>query len=798
MRAGIDWAAAREAAQGRLERLSEDDKLAIALAEFDRVSDPDVVPFVYADGPNGVRDALDATAFPATLALAASFDRELAAEYGRVVAGELIAAGKNALLGPAMDIARVPHSGRAGENLGEDPVLAGEIGGTVVRQLQAEGVLAVVKHYVANNFEWLRTGSGFPSRSDAMDVHLDPRTLTDIYLEPFRRAVCGYGAAALMGSYNRVNGEYVCQSRDLLALPRERWGWAGVTLPDFLFAVRDPAAALAAGLDVPGLDGASGRTAEHLLADRARLDEAVLHILTAAEAVGLKRPQENPAGLGQPEALELAERIAVDGMVLLKNDGDLLPLAASTRVAVIGAEVVAELLVIGGSAAVVPPGERITPAHEALAARLPVVSVPGVDGVVLPPVLAADAAGVIRVSLRDLETGSDRALTLDRFDLSAPEDVRGGWSAVAETRITPTRAGRHVFGLEFAGQATLFVEGEQVATGFREASPFVAGPLLPLFAVVELEAHTTVDVRVEYTTGVAISIPIPGSPITPHLRLGWSEPDDRIARAAAAAAEADVAVVIAGRVSGEGMDVDGLRLPGLQDDLIAAVAAANPRTIVVTLGAGPLVLPWLDRVPVVLHGWFPGERFAEALAALLVGEAEPGGRLVITWPAAEDATPIQSAQQYPGVDGVAEYTEGGLVGYRWYDVHGVEPAFAFGHGLSYAVFELSDHTATIHDEQAVFEVTVRNSGERPGKAVVQAYVHFPVEADQPPQQLKAFQVVRLGVGEERRIRMEVPVDDLACSDASGSRRVVPGPYRVAIGLSSRDLRGTASFDLAPH
>jgi beta-glucosidase len=314
--------------------------------------------------------------------------------------------------------------------------------------------------------------------------------------------------------------------------------------------------------------------------------------------------------------------------------------------------------------------------------------------------------------------------------------------------------------------------------------------------VVELEASTPVDLRVEYTTGVAISIPIPGSPVRPHLRLGWSEPDDRIAHAAAAAADADVAVVIAGRVSGEGMDADGLRLPGLQDDLVIAVAAANPRTVVVTLGAGPLVLPWLDRVPAVLHGWFPGERFAAALAAVLTGEGEPGGRLVVTWPAAEDRTPIEAAEQYPGVDGIVEYSEGGLVGYRWYDARAVEPAFPFGHGLGWTTFDLGDPTASVEGEAVVVGFTLTNSGDSVGKAVAQVYVELPPMADQPPRQLKAFEVARLAPGEERRIRTSILIDDLACADEEGRRRVVPGRYVAHLGLSSRDLRGAVQFDLA--
>jgi beta-glucosidase len=195
----------------------------------------------------------------------------------------------------------------------------------------------------------------------------------------------------------------------------------------------------------------------------------------------------------------------------------------------------------------------------------------------------------------------------------------------------------------------VYVYDEPLASGFREASPFVTGPDYPLHALVDLAAGQVISVRVAYSTSVAISIP--GTPVQPHLELGLRQPDDRVAQAAAIAGESDVALVLAGRITGEAMDADSLTLPGTQDALISAVAAANPRTIVVTLGAGPVVMPWLDDVPAVIHACFPGEQFAPALAEVLVGRTEPGGRLPITFPIDETTTPIPEPHQYPGVNG---------------------------------------------------------------------------------------------------------------------------------------------------
>jgi beta-glucosidase len=236
------------------------------------------------------------------------------------------------------------------------------------------------------------------------------------------------------------------------------------------------------------------------------------------------------------------------------------------------------------------------------------------------------------------------------------------------------------------------------------------------------------------------------------------------------------------------MDADSLTLPGTQDALISVVVAANPRTIVVTLGAGPVVMPWLDDVPAVIHAWFPGEQFAPALAEVLAGRAEPGGRLPITFPADESTTPIRVPDEYPGVDGVAIYSEELLVGYRWYQQQGVEPAFPFGHGLGYTSFEFADLRAEAREGLIGVTFSVRNVGSRPGKAVPQLYITLPAEAGEPPAQLKAFQVGRIEPGQVSPVGMEIPIDDLAIYDDDSRSRVVPGMYEIQLGVSSVDLR----------
>ena len=301
----FDWTDALTRAEARLSKMSHEDKVAIALHDYAAVDAEEIIVFDYADGPNGIRGHIGATAFPSALALASTFDRGTATAYGIALAHETLAAGRNAVFSPGLDIVLVPKGGRAGQQLGEDPLLAGEIGGSVGQVIQTQGVLAVATHYVANNFEWLRTGSGSVGRrGDAIDVHVSDRALHEIYLEPFRRALGKYGVAAFMGSYNRLNGEYVCQRHDLLSLPRRLWQWAGVCVPDYLWAVRDAGVALHAGLDLPSLGDAGGRTAEQVAElGEQRLNDLVLHVLTASERVGLAPPSPGsssaPPGAGE-------------------------------------------------------------------------------------------------------------------------------------------------------------------------------------------------------------------------------------------------------------------------------------------------------------------------------------------------------------------------------------------------------------------------------------------------------------------------------------------------------------------
>lgn len=735
-----------------------------------------VTAFSYADGSCGIRGVDGATALPSAVTLAATFDTALAEEYGALLGEELLASGHNVLLAPALDITRDPRSGRIGENLGEDPLLAGELGGRMGRGIQSRGALAVAKHFVGNNVERLRTGEGsFGQRTDAIDSRIDERALHEVYLAPFRRAVQTYGVAGLLGSYNRLNGVYACESPELWAVPRREWGFAGVTIPDFLFAVRDAAAALDAGLDIPGLEELAGRTPEMVAA----ADDELLagigdHVRAATEQVGLVDASGAPdlARLGTPDARALAERVAADGTVLLRNDGTL-PFAPGAGIAVVGADEMRHRLVVGGAASVTLTDARLPDLLDALASEgLEVVATaPGAANVPLPPLRAAER---IELSAVVSDADGERRVALDVAELRAdPESPDAAWSA--ELTVTlPTSSDDLLVTVEFAGEVELLLDGAVIASGFREASPMIAGPHYVMQAVVPASPRAERTIVARYRTGSAIFVP--GTPIMPHLVLGATPLGPILEAAVAAASGADAVVVLAGRVTGEAMDADALDLPAGQAEVIETLARTGIPVVVVTHGAGPIVMSWRDEVAAILHAGHGGERFAPALAAILAGRVEPGGRLPLTVPADEPPVAVAEADEH----GRLFYAEGVDVGYRGYERSGIRPAYWFGHGLGYARIELVDAQA---DGTGV-AVRLRCGDDRGGKAVVQLYAR---QTDADTLRLVGFAVARLASGEERVLRVEVDRDALA-RRTDGAWHGPAGPVEVAVGFSRGDLR----------
>jgi beta-glucosidase len=812
MAAGEPW---RDPSQAPAQRAAEllaamtpDQKVAMALGDYASLASLGVPTLPSDDGPSGIR-AEGTTSFPSAQTLAATFDRTLARAYGEAIGAEARGKGFNWWLGPAMDIARTPLAGRQPENLGEDPFLAGETVAQEVAGAKSRHVIATLKHYVANNAEWGRIGFNTPSgRAGNVNAIVSERALQEIYEAPFKRAIREATADAVMCSYNRLNGPQTCESPALLS-DLKASGFQGFVAPDFIFAVKDPLAATLAGLDVPALGGPGGRTAAMFTSGQvpaARLDDIVRRTLFAMFDSGAFDDPLGPAAanVSTPEHQALATKVSSSGMVLLRNAHHALPLGGRDlhSIAVIGPSGDDAVYISGGSSAVTPaPGATVTPLAGIRARAGSGVNVTAAQGslgdVPLTTIVPGDGGGFSASYWNNGDFSGTPALTRTdpTVDLAAPPAGIGPlWSARWTGTVTPTESGLYRFSLLQAGLATLWVDGQRVGPGYREAVQFLAGPRYPMQAAVRLTAGKPASIRIDYSSSAQL--------FGAQVHLAWQPPSaSGIPAAVEAARQADAAVVLANNGQGEGMDRTTLALPGDQDQLIDAVAAVNRRTIVVLNTGSPVLMPWLHHVEGVLQAWYPGQQFGAALASVVFGDSDPGGRLPTTFPAsdAQGPAPPTRPERYPGVNGAQHYDEGIFVGYRWYDQVRQQPLFPFGYGLSYADFRFG-HVRLRFDHGGVTATTrVTNTSPRSGSTVAQAYLSFPRSAGEPPRQLKGYEKVQLAPGRSAVVAFRLDRADLAYFDEGAHRQVVAGGrYTLAVGSSSRDLPESASFTLGGH
>lgn len=607
------------------------------------------------DGPAGPTHVPGVASLPNGLTLAASFDPELAERYGVAVGTEFRAAGIRQMYGPTLDIARTWHSGRVPEAFGEDPELSSRMATWVVRGVQSQGVAATLKHFAVYAQEQGRTGAMPFGRRPAVNNRVSERTIREIYLPAFRAAVEEGGALGVMCAFPRVNGVYACENPTLLGILKNEWHFRGTVAPDFPDAQRGVVAAVNAGLDtgrfgqptpvvgqasapptepgaalgaalgmepIPG--GVSLRAAvmSHQVSLE-RLDDMVrrrLMVRFAAEAVEAK-PAESVTS-------EFGVRVAEAGAVLLKNESGLLPLSGAVKsIAVFGAQAgVSPQVATPGSAYVEP--SRATAAIDSIRSRAgSAIHVTyfrgslGLDALApIPPELlhageGAEGAAELRVEYyanADMKFAGSPLATqvVAGATIKDAAPIQGlpannAWSARWSGTLTARYTGTHYFTLSGAGSGRLYVDDRLVAHFDRVDFGAVA------YAAVKLEQGRAAALRVEFTPGEAAPLPgmrMMGTTLGTLLQVGWAEPDDRIERARAAAKAADVAIVFVADRHGEGADRTELSLPPDQNELVAAVAAANPRTIVVLSTAGPVSMPWQRQVGAILETWYAGTR----------------------------------------------------------------------------------------------------------------------------------------------------------------------------------------------
>ncbi|KAF3802078.1 Beta-glucosidase B [Colletotrichum gloeosporioides] len=805
------------------------------------------------DGPAGVRgsrwtDGTHTTYIPCGISLAATFDPYLIQRVGKILGAEAKTKGAHVLLAPTMNISRSPFGGRNFENFGEDPYLTGVMASNYIKGVQSEGVGACMKHYVANDME---------TRRFNMDEQIDERTLREIYLKPFEMALEADPWTA-MTAYPKINGEHADTSRFLVHdILRQEWGYDGLVMSDWggLNSTIDSIRATT-DLEMPGPPLRYGKVLlkavecgavseeEHINPSVKRL----LHLLARAQLLDNQQhngtngihgaTQSNEGESDTPESRQTAREAASQGIVLLKNTG-LLPLSPSKlrTLAIIGPNAKTPTTGGTGSAIVNPyyittPFDSISDAAKSANPDIQITHHRGIFTHLQPPLIGdcltnpVTGAPGLRVDFFAGNTFSGNVISSSDWhnslvyfmsDGDVPPSLRGTpYSYKATGLLRPSATGAYDFSLSNTGKAKLFIDDELLIDNSdwtQISGNFMNCGSVEVFASRELEAGKTYRLRVD-------NVVVP-PPTRPHdntlfhkisgVRVGmlFRHDEEQMFRDAVAAAEgADAVVLVVGHnndTEREGSDRTSLSLPRRTDELVAAVSAAHPNVVVVTQSACAVAMPWVDGPAAIVHAWYQGQECGNAIADVIFGKVNPSGKLPLTFP--KRIEDHGSHKWFPGdaENDYAEYGEGVLVGYRWFDEQKTKPLWPFGFGLSYTKFQITDValSGTISadgDRSATITIAVKNIGEVSGSEVLQVYVSSSLAIKElgrlsAPRSLAGFQKVSLRPGESRSLAINLDAKAVAWFDvvgkggpgSGGKWRVDRGIYKCFVGMSSRDI-----------
>ncbi|KKA28708.1 hypothetical protein TD95_003791 [Thielaviopsis punctulata] len=842
----------RVAAEKVLKTLTLEEKVSLlTAADFWRTSaipNKNVPSIKTSDGPNGARGSVfvggtkvrhessaqyeghllikekktKAALFPCGISLAASWNKSLLYEVGQHLAEEAKARSANVLLAPTVCLHRHPLGGRNFESFSEDPLLTGKLAVNYIKGLQSGGVAATIKHFVGNEQETNRF---------TINDSIPERALRELYLKPFEIAIREANPWVLMTAYNSVNGKH-CDMNDhtLKDILHGEWGYKGTVISDW-GGINSTVDSVLAGCDIEFPHSDKWRLSKLVSAVKegrvpeSAIDTAALNVLTLISRLkGTDMSPENPERESNcPETRTLIRTAAVEGLTLLKNEGDLLPLdPVSTTVAVIGPNANRAIAGGGGSASLNPyyttiPLESIKAVSkkDVLFAQgchifkwLPVASRfcttdTGEQGVKLEWFRGDQFKG------KPVVVQYRKNTDLFLWDSAPLEDVGPEWSAIATTRLTPTTSGEHTLSFSSVGPGRLFVDGAKTVDLWdwtEEGEAMFEGSADQLVTL-HMTAGKPIEIRVEITNEVRPASKKAQFNMTHRYggcRIGFKQEDkvDYLQQAVEVAKKVDVAILVVGldaEWESEGYDRKTMDLPvnGSQDRLVEAVLAANPRTIVVNQSGSPVTMPWADRVPVILQAWYQGQEAGNALADVLFGIKSPSGKLPCSWPKRLQDTP--ALHTWPGENLVSIYGEGLYIGYRHYEHAEIAPLFPFGHGLSYTTFEygrpeLSSRTLM---SKSVIELTmaVSNTGRVDGAETIQFYVRD-VESrlPRPVKELAAFEKVSLKSGETKHFRVALDKHAVGYYDTWQKAWVAEqGIFEVLIGASSVDIRQSAKF-----
>ncbi len=762
-----------------------------------------IPPLNMTDGPVGVRWK-ESSAFPVSIMMAASWDPALIQQLGKDLGQEAKAKGRHMLLGPCVNIHRQPFGGRNFESFGEDPYLAARMATAYVRGVQEEKVVATTKHYACNNQETER---------DFTNVTVSERALREIYLPAFEAAVKEGGSMSVMCAYNKVNGLWCSENPHLLTdILKNDWGFKGFVVSDW-GAVHHSIPVANAGLDVEMPTGVY-LNADSLLPAIKRgevavstIDDKVRRLLRTMIWAGLFDGALKDSGaVNTAEHRKVALDVAREGIVLLKNAGNILPLnrTALKSLAVIGPNA-AYARTGGGGSSRVNPIYAVSPLEgikAKLGATVNIRYAPGcsIEGDLSPVdsswLLTAGGQPAIHglkgeyFTNRDLQgqpalTRIDKSINFDWGDESPDPSIPNDNFSIRWTgKLVAPHSGKYMFSTMSDDGVRLTFDGKEVIDDWTDHAS-----LTNRFAVT-LEQGKEYDLRIEYYEHAGGA----------NMKFGYANADESLqADAVAAAKGADAVIIVAGlddQFESEGFDRKTLDLPAEQLSLIKDVCAVNKKVVLVLNTGSPVTVEgWIGEVPALVESWYPGEEGGNALADVLFGDVNPSGKLPMTFLRRWEDSPAYG--NFPG-SGAVDYAEGIFVGYRFFDEKHLPVSFPFGFGLSYTTFEFSNLKITPPTQgdpvSPVVRVDVKNTGTRPGAEVAQLYIHqVNPSVPRPPQELKGFAKTMLNAGEKKTLEFQLDPRSLAFYDSARGKWVVePGVYEILVGNSSRSIlqRGT--------
>jgi beta-glucosidase len=760
-----------------------------------------IPPIRMSDGPVGVRTGV-ATAWSASVNMAASWDTNLIYNYGIALAEEIKAKGKNCILGPCVGIHRFPLNGRNFESFGEDPFLSARMAVNYIQGVQSQNVIATVKHFACNDQEWERTH---------VDSVVDERALREIHLPAFEAAVTEGKVRAVMSAYNIVNGQHCSENKHLLSdILKGDWGFNGIVMSDWV-SVHSAIAAANNGLDLemphPVWFGEklleaiqSGQVSEQTIDDKIR---RLLRVRFESGLFENPSPKPDESVVRSAAHRELALEMAQKSMVLLKNDG-LLPLSKDKlkTIAFIGPAANVARTGGGGSSNIRPWG-KVSPLAGMKKLLGDRVKIQFAEGVNIDPVKAITVTSEFLLAPdgtnhgllgeyfgnpdfkgEPLFTRVDPKIDFECTNNTSPDprlqptDYSIRWTG----KLAPPRTQKYFLAITSDDGSRLYLDGKMVVDNWG------AHGMAQKSCALNLEAGREYDVRIDYYQEGGDA----------GMRFGWRDPKDNtpgptIAEAVATARGADAVVLCVGNTSdteGEGNDVADFKMTGAQDELVRAVLQANSNTVVVVWGGVPVLMKhWLPEAKAVVAALYPGQEGGTALAQILTGEINPSGKLPFSYIQERSEAPGFAGYKDPGLK--VNYSEGVFVGYRYYDQNGIKPLFPFGHGLSYTTFKY-DNLRIKKTGPAACEVAfdVKNTGPVAGAETAQLYVgprHPPVP--RPVRELKGFARIQLAPGETRTVT--IPLGERAFEFFDPQKNqwtLAAGTFDVFIGASSRDLR----------